>query len=374
MRVLVIGAGVGGLGAARALLAAGHEVGVYERAPALRTGGAALTLWSNGTGILDELGVAVADAGAEIDVLEQRGEDGRLLISVDVARAAAAYGHPHVSLPRRRLLERLADGLPPGTVAFDRACAAIEQDGDTVRARFRDGTVAEGDLLVGADGHRSVVRSQLWGGDPTEPTGWVTWQGLGPMPTDVTSSRRGVMVVGRAGMCGLMPAGHGLLQWWFDVRRPPGEPVPSSPLAELRRRFGHWAAPVRDVLAAADDADVEFFPHHRHRVPRRWGSGRATLVGDAAHTMPPTQAQGANQALEDAWALAAALRAPSDLPSALREYERARSRRAARVARLAGREVTDRYGPMLSRLTPDALVSRFHTHWLRRISDYLAAR
>ncbi|WP_329236088.1 hypothetical protein OG417_31090 [Actinoallomurus sp. NBC_01490] len=68
------------------------------------------------------------------------------------------------------------------------------------------------------------------------------------------------------------------------------------------------------------------------------------------------------------------LRAPSGLPSALREYERTRSRRAGRVARLAVAEVTDRYGPMLSRLTADGLVSRHHTRWLRRISDYLATR
>jgi FAD-dependent urate hydroxylase len=372
VRAVIIGAGIGGLGAARALTADGHQVAVFERAGGLRTTGAGLTLWSNGTGILSELGVSLDGVGAPIEVLEQRGEDGRRLLSIDVAQAARRYGHPHVLLPRRRLLERLADGLPPGTVSFGRACTGMVQDGERVRAEFANGTKVTGDLLIGADGHRSVVRDHLWGGDPTEPTGWATWQGLTPVPIDVTSSRRGLMISGRAGSCGLMPAGEGLLQWWFDLRWPAGDPLPASPLAELRQRFGHWASPVGEVLAALGDADVEFFAHHRHGVPRRWGTGRATVAGDAAHTMPPTRAQGANQALEDAWVLAGRLRTTADVPVALRQYERARSRRAALVARHAGSEDINRYRPVLSRLIPDALVSRYYTRWLRQISNYLA--
>ncbi len=163
-----------------ALRADGHEVTVAEEAAALRTGGAAVTLWSNGTGILRDLGVSLDGVGAPIDVLEQRDADGRRLVSVDVARAARVHGHPHVCLPRRRLLERLMDALPDGVVEFGRACTGVSQEGGTVRAGFADGSVGEADLVVGADGRRSVVRDQLWGGDPAEPTGWGTWQGSGP--------------------------------------------------------------------------------------------------------------------------------------------------------------------------------------------------
>lgn len=373
MRVLIIGAGVGGLAAARALGADGHEVVVCERAPTPRTGGAGLTLWSNGTGILSDLKVSLAGVGAPIEYLEQRAETGRLLNRIDVGRAARHYGHPHVLLPRRRLIERLCEGLPAGIVSHGRVCTRIEQDEEGIRAEFADGTSVTGDVLVGADGRHSVVRDHLWGGDPTEPTGWATWQGLGPIPIDVTTSDRGVMVVGRAGLCGLMPAGEGLLQWWFDTRWKESDGSPASPLAMLRQRFGGWPAPVSEVLAAAGDDDVEFFQHRRHRVPRTWGTGRITLVGDAAHTMPPTRAQGANQALEDAWALARALRTAHDIPTALREYERARSPRAALVARHAGSEDINNYRPTLARLLPDALLSRYYTRWLGKVSTYLSA-
>ena len=376
MEILIVGAGIGGLAAAGALAADGHAVSVFEQAPGLRRGGAAVTLWSNGTGILESLGVSLVGVGTRIDVLETRDARGRVLVSVDVARSATHYGHPHLCVPRARLLERLAGRLPANLIAFGRTGTGADQDGLAVRASFADGGTATGDLLVSADGRGSAIRDQLWGGDPAEFTGWATWQGLTQVPIDLTSDHRSVLFVGRGGSCGLMPAGEGLLQWWFDQRWTPGSPPAASTVAALRASFGDWASPVTDVLAAITDDDLGFFPHVRHKVPRTWGAGRITVIGDAAHSMPPTRAQGANQALEDAWALAAALRTRADGPTALRAFERARSPRAALVARQAGSEDYNKRGgqlSMVSRLIPDALASRYYTRWLGQVSNYLTA-
>ncbi|NYI04662.1 FAD-dependent oxidoreductase [Allostreptomyces psammosilenae] len=374
MRILVIGAGIGGLATARALTADGHETVVLERAPALRTSGAALSLWSNGTAVLEDLGVSTDGLGAPIDLLEQRAWNGRSLSRIDLTHAAAVHGHPQLVVPRRDLIRRLAEGLPEGTVLFGKECTGVTADGDRIRTEFRDGTTLDGDLLVGADGYRSVVRRHLWQEDsPLRASSWATWQGLSRIGIDTATSRRGLMVVGPEGMCGLMPAGGGLLQWWFDVPYSPAEPLPDSPLAALRRRFGHWASPVREVLEAADEADLDFFPHYRRRLPRTWSTGRAVVLGDAAHPMPPTGgAQGGNQTLEDAWALARALRRAPDVPRALADYQRSRSRQAALAVRLAGTEPANRYHPLLSRLTPGALASRAYTRWLRMVSTRLS--
>ena len=382
MKVLVSGAGIGGVAAARALIADGHEVTVFEQAAELRHGGAAVTLWSNGTGVLSELGVRLDGAGAPIDVLETRDHRGKTLVSIDVAQAAARYGHPHICLPRTRLLDLLARDLPTGTITFGRAAKAANAaetaasatgaPGNSVRVTFADGGTADGDLLIAADGRGSAIRDQLWGSDPGRLTGWATWQGISPVPVDVTASRSSVLFVGNPGTCGLMPAGDGLLQWWFDLRWTPGTPPPAKPVAMLRERFGDWASPVREVLAAVTDDETGFFPHYRHRVPRTWGSGRITVIGDAAHSMPPTRAQGANQALEDAWALAAALRnETADIEAALRAFERARSRKVSVVSRQAGSEDYNKYGAVISRLIPGPLATRYYTRWLGQISTFL---
>ncbi|MDH2430586.1 FAD-dependent monooxygenase [Sphaerisporangium sp. TRM90804] len=370
MRVLVAGAGVAGLAAARALLNAGHEVQVYERAPSPRLEGGSVTLWSGGTGILADLGVDLTGAGRRIDTMQTWNHRGRRLLTVDVAAVARRYGTPNVHLPRRHLIQRLAAGLPDGVLRFGHTCAHV--DPERGELAFAGGGTARGDVVVGAEGRASVVRDLLWGADPGRMTGWITWQGYTTGPPELAGSHRALMVVGPQGLCGLIPAGEGRLLWWFDHRTDHREPPPASPAAALTERFGHWASPVPEVLARIGEADL--FRHHRHRVPKVWGRGRATLAGDAAHSMPPTMAQGANQALEDAWTLARELDGPGPVADRLRRYERARSRRAARAANLAATEMTDSHrAQSLTRLLPGRLVTAAYIAWLRRVSTYLAS-
>lgn len=291
MEIIVIGAGVGGLAIARGLLAADHRVRVYEQASALGTGGAALTIFSNGTAVLNDLGVSLDGVGARIDRLDALTADGRLRTSMNIAHAADRYGFVTKTIPRHRLAERLADGLPDDLVRYGAGCRSVTQDHGQVTATFNDRSTVRGDLLIGADGQRSAVRRCVWGEGAVQPAAFGTWQGLSPIDIDLTHSHRSLMITGREGACGLMPAGEGLLQWWFDVRWSPTDQRPAEPLTELRRRFGQWASPVPEVLAAGSEDDLDFFGHHWNKVRPVWGKGRITLVGDSAHTMPPTLGQ-----------------------------------------------------------------------------------
>ena len=190
MEIIVIGAGIGGLAIARGLLTAGHRVRVYERAPARGTGGAALTIFSNGTAVLNDLGVSLGGLGARTDRLDALTASGRLRTSMNIAHAAGRYGFPTTTISRRRLLERLADGLPVGLVRYGTGCQRVTQDNGQVTATFSDGSTAEGDLLIGADGRHSAVRDCLWSDGAVHPAAFGTWQGLSPIDIDLTHSHR----------------------------------------------------------------------------------------------------------------------------------------------------------------------------------------
>ncbi|TYB62269.1 FAD-dependent monooxygenase [Nonomuraea sp. PA05] len=338
MRVLIAGAGIAGVAAARGFLAAGHEVTVLERSPALRETGCAIMIWHNGTTVLRDLGVRMEGAGQRLDAVEVRSAKGRRVMVMDLERLSAEFGAPVVSLPRRVLLDRLAEGLPEHVYRFGARVTGVHDDGRSVRVRTEDGAEHTGDLLIGADGVNSQVRSALFGHSPAHPTGTATWQGLIKAPFD--PGTRALLFLGRQGDFGLNPSGDGTLQWLIDFRPRPGDVHERRDLAlaALRRRYGSWGPPVPDLLEALSADDIELFPHRRHRAPLRWRRGRTVLIGDAAHAMPPTLAQGAGQGLEDVSALLRAL-AGAEPDQALDVYERRRRRQATLASVLATRAV-----------------------------------
>ncbi|GAB3971236.1 FAD-dependent monooxygenase [Plantactinospora veratri] len=368
MHVVIVGAGIGGLALANGLLADGHRVRVLERAPGPRTDGAAVTIFGNGAAAAAQLGVPLDGLGGEVETLEFCTSDGRPFARADLRTARHRTGFGVATVPRAAILERFTRALPPDTVRYGHAVSDLRVDPDGVTV---GGDSA--DVLVGADGYRSVVRRTVLDREPATRTGWVSWQGLTRALPELAGDVHARCLVGPAGLCGLMPAGAGLLQWWFDVP----EPAPDDrPVLEwLRTRFASYAEPVGELLAGLTGSDVQAYPHVLHRVPARWGTGPSTLLGDAAHAFPPSQAQGANQALEDAWLLRRALGMPGDPAAALRRYERIRSRRVRRISRLAASEVTNRPPGALTRLagrllTP-ALTGRLHLATIRRCSSVL---
>jgi FAD-dependent urate hydroxylase len=374
MKVLIAGAGVGGLALARGLIAAGHAVEVYEKGSTLRTGGAAVSVFPNGMSVLRDLGVSLDGAGSRIDRLEQRTPAGRRLCSLDLAGMAVVLGAPTITLPRFRLLQRLAEDIPSDVINFGAGVDSFKAVDRQVAIFHGDRELARGDVLVGADGHHSAVRERLHGSSSCFPTGWITWQGLSELSVGVTDSRHAFLIMGRQGSCGLMPAGNGLLQWWFDIPWTPADADAVDPMRHLRARFGHWPAPVSEVLSnSAIDKDVAPFVHFRQRTRRVWGEGRVTLVGDSAHTMPPSLAQGASQTLEDVSVLLCALRERSgDIVSALRLYESLRYRHARRTVAWASREHINRQSAAVAlRVIPDAAINWCYPRLIRSVSNRL---
>ncbi|HZU73994.1 MAG TPA: FAD-dependent monooxygenase [Acidimicrobiales bacterium] len=342
MRVVVVGAGIGGLAVAIGLQRAGNDVVVLEEASALRSSGAAVSIWFNGAAALSMLEVGLSGHGRRIDRLRMLRPDGAVWSEIDAARLASRFGVEARTIARRDLIELLAGRLDPQTVRFAASVRSVRPGQDQATVELDGGETIGADLVVGADGQRSRVRPAVTSLPGPRPTGWASWQGLTPVELAVTGGTDSLYAVGPEAAVGLMPAGEGLLQWWFDVRWPT-EAEPASVLGWLRACFSSWGSPVADLLASISEEDLELFPHVTSSVPVLLHRGRVVLIGDAAHAMPPALAQGANQTLDDARVLAEAL-AHRRVDAALAEYQRRRRRRAAAVVRVASLPWFEWYG------------------------------
>jgi len=343
LRILVVGAGVGGISVARGLLRDGHHVTVFEQRPDARAGGGAVTIWPNGATVLEQLGVDMDGAGQLLSTVRVVTSAGRPLVALDLTAIVDRLGASVRMVPRRVLLERLLAGFPTDHIQYDRRAAKVASTPDGVRVEFANGSVVEGDLLIGADGLHSKIRDVV-GARDAEPTGWCSWQGLATLPY-VADKHVALLAIGEHGNLGLWPAGGTDVQWWFDLPWSDGFIRPERPIDVIREHFTGWCDAVDGVLAMLTDDDLADspYPHFRHPIPGS-GQGPLTLLGDAAHTMPPTLAQGTNQALLDTMVLCKALsdsgKTNGDLSKALRWYEKTRRRSVSAVSRVTSLQVS----------------------------------
>ena len=374
LRILVVGAGVSGIAAARGLLRDGHDVTVFDQRPNVTAGGGAVTIWPNGATVLRQLGVDMDGAGQLLSAVRVMTSTGRPLATMDLDAMVNRLGAPVRMVPRRILLERLLNEFPTDRIRCNSRATAVVHTHEGVRVDFEDGSSANGDVLIGADGLHSVVRG-IVGAQPAKSTGWCSWQGLVTLPA-IAEPRVATMMIGERGNLGMWPAGGCDLQWWFDLPWSPDFVRPQRPIEMIRSHFTGWSDMVDQVLATLTDDDLKPspFPHFRHPVPRP-GAGALTLLGDAAHTMPPTLAQGTNQALLDTMVLRKALsdvrNGTGEIASALRWYENTRWRKVKPVSWLTTQQVSRPE----SVLRPAALISdRFITWALTTFLGWVSHR
>jgi 2-polyprenyl-6-methoxyphenol hydroxylase-like FAD-dependent oxidoreductase len=321
LRILVAGAGVAGLATARALRLCGYRPEVVEELPATTVPAAGILLLGNAARALRDLGLddPVRPLGAVIDRQRFLDEDGAELCEVDLGRLWAGVGDCR-ALPRadlqQVLLTSVGGGVRYGTAL--RRLELAEPDGPAI-AGFGDGATAAYDLVVGADGRASSVRSLAALGGPPRPVGRVVYRSVvsGGPPIDEC-----VALLGRRAAFIVMPMGGGRLYVCADEA---ATTKPADPRARLDEVFGEFGGPTRAVLDAVETVQVAIGDEVELGC---WSRGPVVLVGDAAHATSPTLAEGAAMALEDAVMLAASLEAAGSITEALRGYE---SRRRPRT-------------------------------------------
>ncbi len=343
MRVLIAGAGIGGLTAALALLRSGCEVDVYEQAPELREVGAGLQLSANGSRVFYELGLAdelkaisCEAAGKEIR-LWNTGETWKLfdLGAVSIER----YGYPYFTLYRPDLIESLARAVrreKADAIHLGTKCTGFNQDSHHVEIDLANGLSVTADALIGADGVHSQVRQGLFGADQPAFTGIIAWRGVIPMERLPGHMARmvGTNWVGPGGHVIHYPLRGGKLMNFVGALERADWQVESwsarGTTRELAADYAGWHEDVHTLISNIPQ------PHKWALMTRppleRWTVGRVSLLGDACHSMVPFLAQGAVMAIEDGFILARCIQACGpDMESALLQYENARRDRTRRA-------------------------------------------
>lgn len=342
MRAIIVGAGIGGLTAALACLHRGIDVEVFEQAPAFAEVGAGVQISANGSKVLLALGlesalrsVWVEPVGKEIR-LWNTGETWKLFDLGVVSRER--YGAPYFMIHRADLHRALANAvaaLKADAVRLNSRYLAFEQDETGVQITLQDGARSRGDVLIGADGVHSQVRSQLTGADRPHFTGCVAWRGL--IQSSLLPSRFsrpvGTNWVGSGGHVVTYPV-RGLESFNFVgiVERDDWQVESWTERGthdECAADFDGWHPDIHEIIR---NIDVPYKWALLGRQPlTRWSFGRTTLLGDAAHPTLPMLAQGANMAIEDGAVLAQCLSGNDDAEQALSRYESLRIGRATKL-------------------------------------------
>jgi 2-polyprenyl-6-methoxyphenol hydroxylase-like FAD-dependent oxidoreductase len=363
--IVVVGAGISGLATAVALQRRGIEVTVVEERNDASSG-AGISIWPNALAALDEIGLgdAVRDAGGRVSAGAVRWRDGTWLRRPNLDRIVKALGEPLVVVRRATLTDILASALKPDTQRLTGAVTALAETANGVRLQLSDGSTVETDAVVGADGTYSVIARHLNGPLPQTYCGYTAWRGVADLMIDPDLAAE---TVGRGVEFGHVPMGAAHTYWFATERAPEGASAAEGELAYLRNKYGSWAEPIPDMLAATDPAAVLRNDMYDRRPAKVWARGPVVLVGDAAHAMRPHLGQGGCQGLEDAAILGAYVDGTEDFGSAFARFATFRQRRVKPLVResaLVGRIVNLRPAVLpaaairASVLVPEGLLTR----------------
>lgn len=344
LKIGIAGGGVGGLAAAIALRKQGHDVTVFEQAKGFSRVGADINLTPNVVRAIDGLGagVAIRERGARPTFRISRdwdtGKETSRLGMSDIAEQQ--YGAPQVTIHRADIIHALAENFPLENIQFDKRIDTLRQSDAGVTVTFLDGGEATFDVVVGADGIHSRVRTALFGEESPRFTGVVSfrsvvptervknvpeieaftkWWGPNPQSQIVTFPLN-------QGQETFIFATTGQESWTEESWTSPGD------VNELRGFYKDFHADARALLDACDTT-LKSALYEREPLPQ-WSQGTVTLLGDACHPMLPFMAQGAGMAIEDAVVLGRALAGVgtrAQAVEALRRYEKTRQERTAKI-------------------------------------------
>jgi salicylate hydroxylase len=345
LRIAIVGGGIGGLTAALALRARGLDASVFEQAEVLREIGAGVSIHPNAARLLKRIGLddQLRRIGSPIKGITLRGSKGEAITTPEgpATPAFSPDGGVGYNVHRADFLNLLFASLPTGMVNLGHRCIRLKEEGDRVHLSFANGASAEADVVIGADGIRSVVQREI--GLESRPTseGIMAYRGLisAERLAWANELRNPALWLGSGRSFLLYPVAGGRLinMVAFVPTDTDSEESWSAPgdLKALAAEYTGWDKPVKDTIDSLDET-FRWGIYDRAPLPY-WSTRRVTLMGDAAHPMVPHVGQGAGQSIEDAITLAVVLEGcgPNDIADRLKLYETLRLARTSQVQALA---------------------------------------
>lgn len=376
LHAIIIGGGIAGPALALFLKKIGMTSTVYEAYSHRADIGGGFQISPNGMNVLDKIGVAkkIAEAGYYSPTWRFLDSHGKIMVRFKNGRIER-YGQPAVALSRTTfhkilMAEVEQQGIP---VEYQkRLKAIIYKDNTRVIAHFEDGTNAEGDFLVGADGVWSSTRKIILPDGPKPVyAGFINLGGFVPQSAAPAMSQDDrncmSMVFGEEGFFGFCKSSEDEVMWWTNPvseKELSREELAAMPMETIRQNllntFKDWAEPIGTFLRNAPDT-VRSNIYEIPSLPT-WYKNRVVLIGDAAHAMNPTAGQGASTSLEDAMYLAKLLRQyPNQLEKVFAEFEQARRPRVEKIIARAQRLSKDKkpVGPVANWLRTKMMAGFF---------------
>jgi 2-polyprenyl-6-methoxyphenol hydroxylase-like FAD-dependent oxidoreductase len=324
MKIAIIGGGIGGLTTALALKQSGKEVTIYESAPEIKPVGAGIVMASNAMQVFDKLGVRrkIENAGCKISDIKITDAQLNTLSATNLAKFEEKYGVYNVAIHRADLQKILANEIGFENIQLSKRLSKIEKGGD-FKITFEDDTFVNADVIIGADGIKSIVRQQLFGIGHIRDSKQRCWRGVSEFDWTSKYNQEAFEAWGNGRRFGFVKISDTKVYWFAVI-----DEALMKDNQDITELFKDFHPEILKIISETPKNDIIFNDIIDLQPISRWQTDKACLIGDAAHATTPNMGQGACQAVEDAYVLGKLFGQGKSAEEVFSEYEKLRMRKA----------------------------------------------
>ena len=324
MKIAIIGGGIGGLTTALALKQNGQDITIYESASEIKPVGAGIIMANNAMQVFDKLGVRekIENAGCKISDIKITNAQLKTISESNLTKFEEKFGVHNVAIHRADLQKILADEIGFENIQLSKRLLKIEQ-GKDFELTFDDNTSIKADVVIGADGIKSTVRTQLFGTRNLRDTKQRCWRGVSELDSTSKYNHTAIEAWGKGKRFGFVKISSKKVYWYAVINEELKND--NSNIAEL---FNDFHPEILKIITESPKDNIIFSDIIDMQPSKQWQKGKVCLIGDAAHATTPNMGQGACQAVEDAYILGKLFGQGKCVEDAFAQYEKLRMEKA----------------------------------------------